>query len=160
MFALKARFLFEYYRYFGLHFMFSSRITHTVLSILISKIQSQLQSSKNASEKPERDLIPGKDVVFVFKVYPPYAYDPHNRGSKVNHNMEIAILGHQTLNLLCDKIICDDMLMEVGGDISENPDTPVRQRLGVSLSTEKLSGTLILDIINMRLCRNLPRGSF
>lgn len=96
-----------------------------------------LQHLKKPSKRSDLDLVPGKDVVFVFKVYPPYTYEPHNRSNKVKHNMEIAILGHQTLNLLCDKIICDDMLMEVGGDISETPDIPVRQRLGVSFNVEK-----------------------
>lgn len=42
------------------------------------------------------------------------------------------MLGHQTLNLFCDKIVCAESYMEVGGDISETPDLPVRQRLGVS----------------------------
>ena len=42
------------------------------------------------------------------------------------------MLGHQTLNMLCDKIICRDAYMEAGGDISHNPDIPARMRLGVS----------------------------
>ena len=45
--------------------------------------------------------------------------------------MEIAMLGHQTLNLLCEKIICREGYMEVGGDISETPDVPVKPRLMV-----------------------------
>lgn len=91
-----------------------------------------MQASKKDSAKPDLDLVPGKDVVFVFKIYSPFTYDPNSRSNNLRGFVEIAVLGHQTLNLLCDKIICDDSLMEVGGDISETPDIPVRQRLGVS----------------------------
>lgn len=77
-------------------------------------------------------MTPGKDVVFVFRVYPPYTYNPHGRTHIPKHNMEIVMLGDQTLNLFCDKIVCGESYMEVGGDISEKPDIPIRTRLGVS----------------------------
>ena len=71
-------------------------------------------------------------MAFVFKVYPPFIYEYCGRITKPKHNMEIVILGHQTLNLLCDKIVCGESYMEIGGDISDTPDIPVQQRLGVS----------------------------
>lgn len=74
----------------------------------------------------------GQDVAFVFRVYPPFTYDPQVRCPRIKPNMEIVMLGHQTLNMLCDKIVCRDSYMEAGGDISETPDIPVRMRLGVS----------------------------
>lgn len=86
---------------------------------------------KQNSEKPVYDVKPGHDVIFLFKVYPPFTYDPNRRHHSVKPSVEIAMLGHQTLNLFCDKIVCNDKYMEVGGDISETPDTPVKIRLGV-----------------------------
>lgn len=93
-----------------------------------------MTKDSESAKDPRYDVKPGEDVVFVFKVYPPFSYEPHGRISKVKHNMEIVMLGHQTLNLFCDKIVCGESYMEVGGDISETPDIPVRTRLGVSKS--------------------------
>lgn len=84
------------------------------------------------TKKRKHDLVPHKDVAFVFKVYPPFTYDSNARRAKPKHNMEIVMLGHQTLDQFCDKIVCGESYMEVGGDISETPDIPVKQRLGVS----------------------------
>lgn len=96
------------------------------------------ENDKKFHESPCYDVTPGKDVVFVFRVYPPYTYNPHGRTHIPKHNMEIVMLGDQTLNLFCDKIVCGESYMEVGGDISEKPDIPIRTRLGEKYKSRML----------------------
>ncbi|XP_065212666.1 snRNA-activating protein complex subunit 3 [Planococcus citri] len=90
------------------------------------------------TRKRKHDLVPHKDVAFVFKVYPPFMYEYNIRNSKPKHNLEIVVLGHQTLDKLCDKIVCDESFMEIGGDISDTPDIPVQPRLGEKYKSRML----------------------
>lgn len=95
--------------------------------------------SSTSEDQIKYDVIAGRDVAFVFRVYPPFTYDPQTRCPRIKPNMEIVMLGHQTLNMLCDKIVCRDMFMEAGGDISDYPDTHNRMRLGVSETTNRIT---------------------
>lgn len=73
------------------------------------------------------------ELLFDFGVYDPFFsnYDGHKK-TEMRKTHNIIMLGSNSINMLCDKIICIEMDQEVRQDLSDDPSTEYGPLMKVS----------------------------
>lgn len=80
-----------------------------------------------------KDLFPRVHFKVMFRIHEPYMHVVGDVSRPGRCIQEIAVLGHNSLTKLRDSIICESDFQDVRGDISDNPDLPIKERARVSL---------------------------